>query len=225
MVNPLKWNKNPEAPCVYAMVNTVNGLLYVGQTSNLKRRVHHHRYDYRSGRQANAKLKQGLDEFGWSSFNFIVLEIVPDAETRLRLEGFWMTVLRSRDQRFGYNLRMDDGQGMRVHHTTRLKLSNTLKLKWANGEKSDHGLKLKKSWNDNPDRRIIQSKVMTVNKTKYSYIVHETSAMESDTRRCTYKDLKALNLHSILSTFSRGECDIGVIKNRLIRRIKLNEVE
>lgn len=59
--------------CVYAIINNVNGKLYIGSAKDLRRRFWHHKSDLKLGKHASQKLQRAWDKYGENSFSVVVL--------------------------------------------------------------------------------------------------------------------------------------------------------
>jgi len=97
----------PPFGVVYLITNIVNGLYYVGQTTNFRKRmVRHKRYE-------GGLLAVAIREFGWDRFRVEILSECPDLNSLNHLERIWIILLRSREREFGYNL-MSGGFGRKM---------------------------------------------------------------------------------------------------------------
>lgn len=206
-------------PCIYIIRNTVNGKVYVGKTKCLYKRCHQYIYDFKNRAIGHlndylyrSMVKHGIDKFEMLPVEFSSVEQLDE------LELSWMKVLKSTDRLKGYNLRMDTSTGMVASLETSQKISSNLKSQWASGIRDGHAKKLKQNWADNPHRRTFQSSKFTEIKTVYSYVVQYP---DKQAFNCTYKELKALGLHSVLSTYHRKRCDSAIIKGINVTRVKL----
>jgi group I intron endonuclease len=65
---------------VYAIENTKDGSVYIGQSVNIEQRFKTHQYQLRIGYHTNHALQRAWKEYGKSSFVFKVLEYCPESE-------------------------------------------------------------------------------------------------------------------------------------------------
>ena len=72
---------------VYALLCTQNGLVYVGSTFDLKRRMRNHRCEIRRGTHPAKALVADWQRYGEASFRVIALEILPDDLPDFELRG------------------------------------------------------------------------------------------------------------------------------------------
>lgn len=86
---------------IYALKNTVNGKFYVGSSSAPERRFHRHMIDLKTGRHPNHEMKEDYRRFG-ECFELKVLGIKKHNRAESE-EFYWMKILRTYDERFGYN--------------------------------------------------------------------------------------------------------------------------
>jgi hypothetical protein len=100
----------PNHPGVYLILNTANGLRYVGCASrSIKRRALSHRNELRRCVPSNMLMRRDVKKHGVEAFIFLALETPPilDGVRGLhqlgRLETDWVTRMRSHDEQCGYN--------------------------------------------------------------------------------------------------------------------------
>lgn len=88
---------------IYAWLNLVNGKVYVGSSNNLPRRKYHHTRKLKIGKHVNAHLQSAWNEYGESTFEFMILELVDDALWLRAREAVWISKLQAANREFGYN--------------------------------------------------------------------------------------------------------------------------
>lgn len=87
---------------IYALQNKLDNKLYVGYTSNLKRRRREHfKFGYKP--MLNKHLYNAMKKYGIDNFVFTVLEEFEDSLDAFAAETFWIEYFRSWDHDFGYN--------------------------------------------------------------------------------------------------------------------------
>jgi len=87
---------------IYVLTNKINGKLYVGYTSNFKRRRREHfKLGYKPS--LNKHLYNAMKYYGIDNFIFTVIEEFDKKEDAFASEMFWIEFLRSWDKNFGYN--------------------------------------------------------------------------------------------------------------------------
>ncbi len=95
---------------VYLIENTVNGKVYVGQTTcGLKRRASAHRIEarrYAAGKstRTSSHLYPAMNKYGTANFKFSVLCFATSKEELDDLEKLWIKKLQSTNPSIGYNL-------------------------------------------------------------------------------------------------------------------------
>lgn len=75
----------PKAPMpigggIYLIANSATGVVYVGQTTNFKRRISHHKSCLRGSRHTNRPLQQDWDQYGEDAFWFFPIWHLRHAE-------------------------------------------------------------------------------------------------------------------------------------------------
>jgi hypothetical protein len=75
---------------VYAIECVENGKAYVGQATNIGKRINHHRWSLDAGRHANPHLQSAWDKYGEESFTIRILEETSDLDAA---EERWMDSL------------------------------------------------------------------------------------------------------------------------------------
>lgn len=135
---------------IYAIVNDVNGKLYVGKSINIERRIGDHfrllRSNVRS-KDCNRHLHAAFKKYGENSFSHRILEsfdVIDDAVLSDR-ELYWMIELKTTNRDFGYNLRLDTSTKCIVHEDTRLLISEN--------NMGDKNPNFGNSWTDHQKKR------------------------------------------------------------------------
>jgi group I intron endonuclease len=86
---------------VYAIKNKINGLMYIGSTDNLKKRIESHLEHLKAGIH-NYKLQKAWNEFGENAFEFIVIEKDIPLLKQFIAEQYWLDTFKSYKE--GYNV-------------------------------------------------------------------------------------------------------------------------
>ena len=118
---------------VYAIVNLVNGKIYVGSAADTFRsRWATHRRDLRRGTHFNQHLQKSWDKHGGKAFEFKILERCPPAEC-LEAERKHIRLLGTTKSDVGYNKCEGGGGtlGFKWNAASRAKLSATRKTQCA----------------------------------------------------------------------------------------------
>lgn len=87
---------------VYAIVCLANRKIYVGQSVDIHRRFHHHKYRLRKGVHTNLSLQRAWKKHGPELFVFTVLEKTTKS-TLYKTEEKWMARLNSKNPTIGFN--------------------------------------------------------------------------------------------------------------------------
>ncbi|MDP1553697.1 MAG: NUMOD3 domain-containing DNA-binding protein [Methanobacteriaceae archaeon] len=99
---------------IYKIENTVNGKLYIGQTtSSFKRRKTQHLSDLRHTRHGNCHLQNSFNKYGEFIFDFKILNWANSLEELNNLETYYMKKYDCFDREKGYNIR--EGGDNRKH--------------------------------------------------------------------------------------------------------------
>ena len=84
--NKRKYRKNLPAG-VYKITNTINGKIYVGESTGYPSRINKHKFTLKRGIHKNPKLQNDYDQHSLDIFDFQVIEEhPPDADKNLLLE-------------------------------------------------------------------------------------------------------------------------------------------
>lgn len=201
---------------IYCIRNLVTNKVYIGKSKNIYKRIHQHVYDLKNSRKdENPYLQNSWNKYGEFNFEYFVLEFLEENEELVaERELYWMNIYNSLEN--GYNLRSDSDSRMIVHKKTSKKISNRLKKEWSEGVRSNHGEKLAKNWQDNPDRKVQQSKLFSKLKTKYLYKING--------QFYDYSQLKEMGYKNVLSEFYRKKTNIVTFKGVVIQRVKIEDI-
>jgi len=138
---------------IYVVVNRVNGLRYVGQSTRFIKRIQEHKT--RPWKETRSLLFKAIQEYGFESFEFIIVQRCFDRITRNAAEAWWIDSLDT-IQPNGYNSRRaGDYRPSNVPWTeeAKKKLSNTLKEKYASGER----VSIRRSPSEETKRRMSEA--------------------------------------------------------------------
>ena len=117
---------------VYKITNIITQKVYVGSTTkSFSERWSNHLKLLRKGVHSNQYLQRSFSKYGEDSFEFTILEICSKKSFILEREQYWIDHYNSAQR--GYNLDPVANRSQRSLETA-LKISNTLKEKYASGK-------------------------------------------------------------------------------------------
>jgi predicted GIY-YIG superfamily endonuclease len=67
-------NKEQDTACVYLILNTSNGYIYIGETVAFARRTYQHKTRLKAGRHKNSLLQKDYDKHGPEAFEFAIIK-------------------------------------------------------------------------------------------------------------------------------------------------------
>lgn len=89
---------------VYSVQNNINGKLYIGMTSDFKRRKREHfNLGYKKSELYVKHLYKSMKYYGANNFTFNVIEEFNSLKESLDSEIFWISYFKSNNNEFGYN--------------------------------------------------------------------------------------------------------------------------
>ena len=117
---------------IYKYTNTVNGKVYIGQTSkSLEERAQANGHNYCQCRRFYAAIKK----YSWASFIPEVLETVCTVEEANERETYYINLYKSTDERYGYNLALG-GDNKQMMPATKALISQRAKERYADKTKT-----------------------------------------------------------------------------------------
>lgn len=116
----LEYQRIPDSPGIYCIVNMKDQSFYVGSAKSLKDRKHRHFLDLRADNHKNAHLQRAYNRDGLKSFRFCILEHVEHVENLISREQYYIDTLDPR-----YNIARTAGSnlGMTCSDETKSKMS------------------------------------------------------------------------------------------------------
>jgi len=112
---------------VYLIKNSVNNKIYVGQTTNLKRRIKDYRIRKIYTKSRKYSLMEDIIKYGFENFHFSILDVSDNIHDLYDKEKFWIKKLNSNDPRTGYNKKTGDTGGL-LNIESKIKMSDSSKL-------------------------------------------------------------------------------------------------
>lgn len=112
---------------IYKITNLINNKVYIGRATNFLKRKNSHLCYLRKGNHSNSHLQASWDKYGEENFVFEVLEVC-EKEDLGNKEYEWVTLLKSTQTEFGYNIQIVNGnETYEISDETRIKMSNSQK--------------------------------------------------------------------------------------------------
>lgn len=110
--------------CVYKITNTINGKIYVGQTTNFYRRKKEHISRLKNNRHFNQHLQFAWNCYGEDTFQFDILEECSMNELNEK-ESYWIKILNTACKDYGYNI---SGQPYNISNRNLKRNNNAAKI-------------------------------------------------------------------------------------------------
>lgn len=118
---------------IYSIVNTINGIKYVGSAIDLYSRLTHHRRALQLNQHENPHLQNSWNFYGEDKFEWEILEFCPP-EVRIAREHHTVVSENLLDRNKGYNLRLptevgrpaSSRKGVPLPESTKEKIQQTL---------------------------------------------------------------------------------------------------
>lgn len=111
--------------CIYKISNLQNGMIYIGQTINIKRRIKEYKYKSRNlESKSKYKIMEEINKYGFENFSFDVIEDNIEDKDLDEREIFWINKLESRNPHIGYNSK-EGGRGGKMIQDSIHKMSDS----------------------------------------------------------------------------------------------------
>lgn len=121
---------------IYCITNIKDNKKYIGQSIHVKDRILAHKGLLRRGKHYNCHLQNAFDKYGKESFIFELLEETTKEELNDK-EMFYIDKFNTANPNFGYNLTEGGEGGGTMSIESRIKLSNTKRMKHSKLSESD----------------------------------------------------------------------------------------
>lgn len=84
---------NYQGSVIYQILNVKNGHCYIGSALTFYYRQHDHIHRLKKRKHHSRYLQRAWNRYGAKSFEFVILELVPDKHELLKREQYWMDTL------------------------------------------------------------------------------------------------------------------------------------
>lgn len=113
---------------IYKITNMVNGKVYIGQSTQLSKRLYNHRNALKNNYHSNHHLQNAYNKYG-ETFQIEVIMYCDNKEELDYLERYYISYYDSMNPQKGYN--KEDGGNLNKHHSgeTKKKISEAQKGK------------------------------------------------------------------------------------------------
>jgi group I intron endonuclease len=111
---------------VYMIVNQLNGNVYVGSTSAIRKRWVLHRHLLRQNKHHAPHLQAAWRLYGESAFQFVVVQVIDDPELRLKVEQCFIDV-HSPERLYNVSRVARSNVGLKRSELTRAKMREGMK--------------------------------------------------------------------------------------------------
>lgn len=212
---------------IYVIRNIVNGKVYIGSSSNIQSRLHHHRKKLNKNQHDNPHLQNAWIFYGEDYFRFDVLEFVPIA-TLLVKEKEYIEKYKACDRNFGYNnvpnpLRHSPTPEM----IEKIRIANT-------GKKRSDAIRLRMSIERTGFKHSNQTKekcrLAGRKNTAPKSLKHKENIAKFYLKNCTYPNFHLISKEELLNLISKYDSlrkcsqEIHISYETLLRYCKKREI-
>lgn len=134
---------------IYALLNLVNGMIYVGSAKDFYKRWCIHKCMLNGDYHDNSHLQRAWNKYGAINFMFIIIEVTNKLEER---EQFWIDETKCYDRKIGYNKRLLATNNSGLKHSLSTKLKIAIKQTGKIASKETRQLQSKNSANRNKEK-------------------------------------------------------------------------
>ena len=131
----------PELICgIYKVINLKNNKIYIGKSTNIKRRWQEHCSVSSWKKEPDKPLYKAIQKYGIENFNFEILEVCDKSKLGL-YEKYWISKLHAQDHNYGYNIKSggnsDGFEGDEKHPNHKLDAADVrdIRTRYANHER------------------------------------------------------------------------------------------
>lgn len=123
--------------CIYKITDKTNGMIYIGKTKNLKRRIKEYKNKSKKllNKKSQYRIMQIIHEKGFDNFDFDVLEEITNKDKLDEREIYWIAHLDSRNTNVGYNSKCGGIGGSMIQLSRDLMSKNSIGFRHSEEEK------------------------------------------------------------------------------------------
>lgn len=89
---------------IYCVLNKINGKIYIGSSSDIRRRHNVHKTKLNCNVHCNKHLQNSVNKYGINNFKFLVIESC-EKDDLIKREQYWLDYTKCYDNKIGYNIR------------------------------------------------------------------------------------------------------------------------
>ena len=108
---------------IYCIKNKINKKQYIGQSTNVNKRIKSHINSLRNNSHHNQYLQNSWNKYGEKNFEITILEENCPDELLDYFERYYISTWKTMDSKYGYNLESGGNKNKRLSEKTRKKLS------------------------------------------------------------------------------------------------------
>ena len=176
---------------VYSITNSVNNKRYIGQTTNIDKRIKKHIWELNNGSHAAKELLSDWIKYGKESFLFNILEICEKKDLK-KNEAKWMEYYNTTKAEYGYNSMGSKTYGVASSKELRRHRSETIIKNYKDNperkRKTSEGII--NFYINHPEARKAQSEISKKRFNDSEYYEKFLETMRSDEHR---KKMSAIN--------------------------------
>ena len=181
---------------IYKIENKINGKIYIGQSTNINKRLGNHKRALKGNYHHNKHLQLAFNKYGGDNFTFEIIDICEIDEIDA-LERLYINKYECKHNEWGYNLEDGGHNGKKLSEETKEKISKGNKGKKQSEEaKEKISYKLKNYWDSeegekqkekhsNERRKKINAENILNCIDKYMTITETAKELNTDNKKIT----------------------------------------
>ncbi len=119
--------------CIYAIINIINGKIYIGSAINFRKRRNAHERNLKLNKHHSIYLQRAYNKYGKDNFKFDIIEEIIDKKKLLKREQMWMNLFKPQ-----YNIAKTAGSMLNFNHRSeskeKMSISRKGSIPWNKGK-------------------------------------------------------------------------------------------
>lgn len=192
---------------IYKITNTINGKVYIGQSTNLKDRIKQHKSMIKNFNENNNYLRKATKKYGYKNFKIEIIKFCDEKELDY-YEIYYIDLYKSSDRNFGYNIELGGNINKHLSKEQIYKMKKNKKGKLKGKDNPFFGKK-----HTEKTKKIISEKQKGNKYCLGRILSDETKSKIGLANR--YNRTKKINQYDLNNNFIKSYFSVGEAKRKL----------